>query len=179
MDENKRRIFGEKDMMELVKANEETFAEAAKLSKQCTLKMKNGKIVKHGISRTLRKKDFKELYVAVLDNRVVGGIKVEDLSISDEEWFGKLEDGSIYLSKLFVDPKYFRTGIGTKIVQAIKVLFEGRDIYLDVMFKPEKNLPCINLFEKHGFKQIGLKDWYDVKRKQNFTWALYKFSAKN
>lgn len=165
-------------MIKFEKANEETFTEAAKLSKLCTLKMKNGKVLKHGISRSLRKKDYKELYVAILNDRVVGGIKIENLSFEDEDWFGKLEDGSIYLSKLFVAPNCQREGIGTKIILAIKALFPDRDIYFDVMFKPEKNLPCISLFEKQGFVQVSTKDWYDVKRRQSFTWAVYKFNAK-
>jgi ribosomal protein S18 acetylase RimI-like enzyme len=78
-----------------------------------------------------------EGFVCVLNNELVGAIFLEK------------SRGSILISKLIVDPKYFRNGIGIKLVE------HALNLYPQAPFRVSTgslNIPAVRLYQKLGFR---------------------------
>lgn len=61
---------------------------------------------------------------------------------------------AVHIQSLVVDPKYFRRGIGCKLVQYVLDKYENRVITVETGLE---NTPAIKLYESLGFKEI--KQW--------------------
>ena len=60
----------------------------------------------------------------------------------------------VHIQSLVVDPKYFRQGIGRKLVQYVLDKYEVELITVETGVD---NLPAISLYKSFGFKEI--KQW--------------------
>ena len=64
------------------------------------------------------------------------------------------ESDSTHIHSLVVDPKYFRKGIASKLIQ---FLFENFDSLHFTVETGAANEPAISLYERHGFRLV--KKW--------------------
>lgn len=83
-----------------------------------------------------------EYYKVILDETIVGGVIV-----------GSMIGEHKVLERIFVDPDYFRKGIGTR---AMELIFERYpDAKLWTLGTPEWNVRNKQFYEKLGFVQVG------------------------
>ena len=118
------------------------------------------------------------LYVAIKDGKVAGTVVY---STDQENIYRAIEQQIefdapvIVIRKLAVLPDYFGCGIGKALLEYAEVIGRqkvAKAIRLDTY---EENLPAVRLYEKCGFKYIGLVDlglekiyglkWYKVFEK--------------
>jgi len=85
------------------------------------------------VKNVLSKKN--DILLTILDNRIVGMIA-----------FTK-----DHISQLYVDVNFLNRGIGTKMLNKVKELSNGK---LD-LFTFQRNKMAINFYEIHGFFEIG------------------------
>ncbi len=68
-----------------------------------------------------------------------------------------------HILKLAVDPKYYRQGLGQKILEYLlrmAKLHGASEVYLEVR---QSNTPAIQLYKKFNFVEVGLrKDYYPM-----------------
>ena len=101
------------------------------------------------------------LYVAIIDGKVAGTVVYSDeqeKAYREVKWQIEFEVSVITICKLAVHPKYFGRGVGNALLDYAVFVGEERSakaIRLDVY---EENLPAIRLYEKCGFKDMGLVD---------------------
>lgn len=119
-----------------------------------------------------------DLYVAMIDGNVAGTVVYSDEqedAYRAVDWQIEFDLPVITICKLAVHPKYFGCGVGKALLDYAVCVGEQRNakaIRLDVY---EENLPAIRLYEKCGFKDMGLVDlgleelyglkWYRVFEK--------------
>ena len=119
-----------------------------------------------------------DLYLAIIDGNVAGTVVYSDEqedAYCEVEWQIEFDVPVIIICKLAVHPKYFGCGVGKALLDYAVCVGEQRNskaIRLDVY---EENLPAIRLYEKCGFKDMGLVDlgleelyglkWYRVFEK--------------
>lgn len=119
-----------------------------------------------------------DLYVAMIDGNVDGTVVYSDEqedAYRAVDWQIEFDLPVITICKLAVHPKYFGCGVGKALLDYAVCVGEQRNakaIRLDVY---EENLPAIRLYEKCGFKDMGLVDlgleelyglkWYRVFEK--------------
>jgi ribosomal protein S18 acetylase RimI-like enzyme len=81
---------------------------------------------------------------AMLDcNQYVGALFLE-----------KMDDG-LSINKLFVDPNYFRKGIGSKLVEYVVKLYPTQKFRVST---GEANKPALRLYDEFDFSLIDTKD---------------------
>lgn len=75
-----------------------------------------------------------------------------------------LDEG--YISNVAVAPEFRRRGIADALILALieKMKYKLSFLTLEVR---ESNIPAISLYEKHGFKTVGLRKNYYDKPKEN------------
>ena len=102
-----------------------------------------------------------DLYVAMIDGNVAGTVVYSDEqedAYRAVDWQIEFDLPVITICKLAVHPKYFGCGVGKALLDYAVCVGEQRNakaIRLDVY---EENLPAIRLYEKCGFKDMGLVD---------------------
>lgn len=117
-------------------------------------------------------------YVAIIDGKVAGTVVYSDEqedAYRAIDWQIEFDVPILTICKLAVHPMYFGCGVGKALLDYAVCIGKQRDakaIRLDVY---EKNLPAIRLYEKCGFKYMGLVDlgleeiyglkWYKVFEK--------------
>ena len=118
------------------------------------------------------------LYVAVIHGKVAGTVvysaEQED-AYRTVDWQVKFDVPVIIICKLAVLPDYFGCGIGKALLDYAEIIGRqqgAKAIRLDTY---EENLPAVRLYEKCGFKYMGLVDlglekiyglkWYKVFEK--------------
>ena len=92
---------------------------------------------------------------------------IESYQKSDNSFFGYFEDeelagvieiasNSIHtdINSLVVNPKFFRRGIAKQLLEFIFYKFDSR---LFIVETGADNMPAIELYKKHGFKEV--KQW--------------------
>ena len=86
---------------------------------------------------------------------------------SDTDFFGYMINGDVaavievdsnkevvHIQSLVVDPRYFRRGIGRKLVQYVLDKYETKLITVETGLE---NIPAISLYKSFGFKEV--KQW--------------------
>lgn len=104
-----------------------------------------------------------------------GVYPIREDAYCEVEWQIEFDVPVITICKLAVHPKYFGCGVGKALLDYAVCVGEQRNskaIRLDVY---EENIPAIRLYEKCGFKNMGLVDlgleelyglkWYRVFEK--------------
>ncbi len=69
-----------------------------------------------------------------------------------------LDEG--YISNVAVDPAERRKGIGDSLIGELLVRARERELSFVTLEVRESNLPAIRLYEKHGFRPVGLRKNY-------------------
>jgi ribosomal protein S18 acetylase RimI-like enzyme len=88
-----------------------------------------------------------EVGIVVLDETEIGWMQVAE------------SDGEIFLKQFFIDPRFQRRGIGTRLLRDLIERAEraGKAVTLGVV----KGNPARSLYERHGFRITG-EDLYKV-----------------
>lgn len=94
------------------------------------------------------KKETSYYIVALLDNEIVGF-----------GGFMQLYD-EIHISNIVTKKNKRNIGIGTKMLDKLLNIAETRNYNTITLEVNEHNLPAISLYEKFGFKKIGLRKNY-------------------
>ena len=118
------------------------------------------------------------LYVAIIDGDVAGTVvfsSEQDETYREIDWQIAFDVPVIVICKLAVLPKYFGCGVGKALLEYAEVVGRqqgAKAIRLDTY---EENLPAARLYEKCGFRYMGLVDlgleeiyglkWYKVFEK--------------
>ena len=118
------------------------------------------------------------LYVAIIDGKVAGTVVYstdQGNAYRAVDWQIEFDVPVIIICKLAVLPEYFGCGIGKALLDYAEVIGRqqgAKAIRLDTY---EENLPAVRLYEKCGFKYMGLVDlgleeiyglkWYKVFEK--------------
>ncbi len=102
------------------------------------------------------------LFVLKLNDEIVGSIILnnkQDPAYLEINWKDNLSEKEIMVVHTFVvSPKYMKQGIGGKLLDFIKtysIKLKMKAIRLDVAVQ---NIPAILLYEKHGYKYMGIVD---------------------
>lgn len=119
-----------------------------------------------------------DLYVAIIDGEIAGTVVYSDEqegAYRKVKWQMEFDVPVITICKLAVHPQKFGCGVGKALLDYTVCIGDQRNakaIRLDVY---EENLPAIRLYEKCGFKDMGLVDlgleelyglkWYRVFEK--------------
>ena len=88
-----------------------------------------------------------------------------------------LDEG--YISNVAVAPEFRRRGIADALILALieKMKYKLSFLTLEVR---ESNIPAISLYEKHGFKTVGLrKNYYDKPKENAVLMTLFFNSEEN
>lgn len=99
-----------------------------------------------------------QLWVAILENEIVGFIAYE---IDEITW-------------LYTDPKYYRKGIATALVQQA-LSYCNEDVKLEVLYKNEA---ALKFYEKMGFEKLKLVEG-KLTGNETFPTAGYIMTYKN
>ena len=75
-----------------------------------------------------------------------------------------LDEG--YISNVAVAPEYRRRGIADVLISVLIDRTRENLAFLTLEVR-ESNIPAISLYEKHGFKSVGLRKNYYEKPKEN------------
>lgn len=118
------------------------------------------------------------LYVAIIDGEVVGTVVYSNEQgevYQSIDWQIEYDVPVIIICKLAVLPQYFGCGVGKALLEYAEVIGRqqgAKAIRLDTY---EENLPAAKLYEKCGYKYMGLVDlgleeiyglkWYKVFEK--------------
>jgi ribosomal protein S18 acetylase RimI-like enzyme len=88
-----------------------------------------------------------EVWIVLLDGTDIGWMQVAE------------RDGEFVLKQFFIDPRFQRRGIGTRLLRDLIERAEraGKAITLGVV----KGNPARSLYERHGFHITG-EDWHKV-----------------
>lgn len=118
------------------------------------------------------------LYVATIDEKIAGTTVyscIQDEAYRNIDWQIEVDVPVIIIEKLAVNPKYFGQGVGTALVDHAGVLGKQQGAKAVRLDTYEENLPAAKLYEKCGFKYVGLVDlgleeiyglkWYKVFEK--------------
>lgn len=89
-----------------------------------------------------------EIYVAVIDNRVVGYI---DFWITFD---------SATIAQLAVDIPYQKQGVASQLLKKAFEVLKKENVCFFTLEVRDHNIPAINLYEKNGFKRITIKKGY-------------------
>ena len=98
----------------------------------------------------------KTFYVLEENGEIVGGI---NLSTSHEKanqisWKHQTEN-TIYISKLGVNIKNLKQGVGSKLINHAKQIAKKQDAEMLRLFVVDINTPAIKLYEKNGFERAS------------------------
>lgn len=66
----------------------------------------------------------------------------------------KFDSDYLHIQSLVVDPKFFRKGIASKLID---YLFSTYQVSLFIVETGAANIPATTLYERHGFKKV--KQW--------------------
>lgn len=118
------------------------------------------------------------LYVATIDGKVAGTVVYSNDqgdAYQAIDWQIEFDVPAIIICKLAVLPEYFGCGVGKALLDYAEIIgkWQGaKAIRLDTY---EENLPAVRLYEKCGFKYMGMVDlgleqiyglkWYKVFEK--------------
>jgi len=118
------------------------------------------------------------LYVAVIDENVVGTVvysNQQEDAYQTAKWQVPFDVPVIVIGKLAVLPEYFGSGVGKALLEYAAVVGKQRSAKAIRLDAYEENLPAVRLYEKCGFRYIGLVDlgleeiyglkWYKVFEK--------------
>lgn len=118
------------------------------------------------------------LYVAEIDKKIVGTVIYSHEQgdvYRTVNWQVPYDVPVIIICKLAVHPEYLGCGVGKTLLEYANVLGAKRGAKAIRMDTYEENLPAIRLYEKCGFKYMGLVDlgleeiyglkWYKVFEK--------------
>ena len=100
-------------------------------------------------------KDSQHEFIAALDNegRVLGYVGMMVV----------LDEG--YISNVAVAPGYRRQGIADALIRRLEAICDARALAFVSLEVRAGNAPAISLYEKHGFRQVGLrKNYYERPR---------------
>jgi len=119
--------------------------------------------------------DDSSLYVAVNNEKIVGTIVYsheQEQAYQAIKWQIDYNVPVIIIGKLAVHPDYFGYGIGKELLAHADVIGRQQGMKAIRLDTYEENLPAIQLYEKCGFKYMGLVDlgleeiyglkWYKV-----------------
>ncbi len=98
----------------------------------------------------------KTFYVLEENGKIVGGI---NLSTTHEKanqisWKHQTEN-TIYISKLGVNIKNLKQGVGSKLINHAKQIAKKQDAEVLRLFVVNINTPAIKLYEKNGFERTN------------------------
>ena len=100
--------------------------------------------------------DGQHVFLAALDReRVLGYVGM--MTVLDEG----------YISNVAVDPAARRQGLGDRLITALLERAEERGLAFVTLEVRESNAPAIALYEKHGFRPVGLRKNYYEQPKEN------------
>ena len=118
------------------------------------------------------------LYVAVIDEEIAGTVVYstkQGEAYRNVDWQIEVDVPVIIIGKLAVNPQYLGYGVGKALLNYASFLGKlqgAKAVRLDTY---EENLPAVRLYEKCGFRYIGLVDlgleevyglkWYKVFEK--------------
>lgn len=118
------------------------------------------------------------LYVAIIDGKVAGTVvysNEQEEAYRAVEWQIEFDVPVIIICKLAVLPEYFGCGVGKALLDYAEVIGRQQGVKAIRLDAYEENLPSVRLYEKCGFKYIGLVDlgleeiyglkWYKVFEK--------------
>ena len=118
------------------------------------------------------------LYVAVVDGKIAGTVVYsheQDDVYKEIAWQIEFDVPVIIICKLAVHPDYFGCGVGKSLLDYAVILGKQQGIKAIRLDTYEENLPAARLYEKCGFKYMGLLDlgleeiyglkWYKVYEK--------------
>jgi len=100
--------------------------------------------------------DGQHVFLAALDGeRVLGYVGM--MTVLDEG----------YISNVAVDPTARRQGLGERLIAALLERAEERCLAFVTLEVRESNVPAIALYQKHGFRPVGLRKNYYEQPKEN------------
>lgn len=76
-----------------------------------------------------------------------------------------LDEGE--LCRLGVFPEFKRRGVGSALIDRMIEFMQGQGVHVISLEVRENNLPAISLYEKKGFRRIGLRKNYYKKPLEN------------
>ena len=90
----------------------------------------------------------------------------------NQEIIGYVGNHGNLISFLFVDPRYYRKGIGSELLRFI-MPYAGKDAWL---LTAKSNVPAISLYKSFGFSIVDefLGNYNDIKRVKVLRLALMK-----
>ena len=96
----------------------------------------------------------KQLYVLEKNSEIVacGALVFENSQINSIKWQNN-SASSIFLTRLGVDPKYSKIGIGSIMLKNLIYETIRKNIQYLRLFVVDTNIPAINFYKKNGFKQ--------------------------
>ena len=99
--------------------------------------------------------DRHEFLVAAQGDKVLGYIGM--LHVMDEG----------YISNVAVSPEHRRQGIADKLIDRLCKICEGLSLSFVTLEVRAGNAPAIALYEKHGFRRVGLRKNYYERPKED------------
>ena len=149
---------------------------AIDLSTKNTIVYGEENVEKIGIARSIIKSDLPYLYIARQGEKIVACMLCVPITKEDIEWYECEGYENIFsLERACVDESFRGLGIIGKLTKYILERFNSSDFYLDTMYYPYKNENCIKAFEKMGFKQLFVKDWFDKKHNLHTKWLIMHY----
>lgn len=76
-----------------------------------------------------------------------------------------LDEG--YISNVAVSPEHRRQGIADKLIDRLCIICEGLSLSFVTLEVRAGNAPAIALYEKHGFRRVGLRKNYYERPKED------------
>ena len=76
-----------------------------------------------------------------------------------------LDEG--YISNVAVSPEHRRQGIADKLIDRLCTICEGLSLSFVTLEVRAGNAPAIALYEKHGFRRVGLRKNYYERPKED------------
>lgn len=112
-----------------------------------------------GILEADYKNESTNYFVYEVDNEVVGYISLLNLA------------SEIHINNIAVDIDYRNKGIATSLVEYGIEYFKDKDILGYTLEVREDNYPAIKVYEKSGFKAVGIrKNYYSNNKSAIIMW---------
>ncbi|MCL2747853.1 MAG: ribosomal protein S18-alanine N-acetyltransferase [Oscillospiraceae bacterium] len=76
-----------------------------------------------------------------------------------------LDEG--YITNVATTPRYRRRGVASRLLEGLLAQAEGQALSFLTLEVRVSNLPAIALYEKHGFRKLGLRPRYYEKPRED------------
>lgn len=172
----KKDKYIDKEKIIIKKADEDELKQAILLSeKYC---YENTPDRSHGFTlRPIDESYFGSVYVAKINEKIVGAACVTDFSKEDYKRYGVSNNSKCKeIGKVTVNEDYRGMKIGSKILKFIFREFPNLNFYATIMEKPVENKASKRLFESLGFKRYKIINLFheDLNLSEEVGLYVYK-----